>query len=153
MEVRYYMCLPLSLFKWRTTIHKNYMPDPNQPAVAPIQTGVMDVENFLKLKEDIRINGCVNPLIVEYDNRELIGTEWTVRTGNNRAEAMTQLGMSRVNAILIGKPEAPWPEGGNLIKADELKEFLKSWKGITVDGRVYRQDAWNDCKALMEILL
>ncbi len=154
MEVRYYRCLPLSLFKWRTTMFKKYKPDLCQPDWGDIQTGLMSVEHFLVLKEDIRKNGCVNPVIAEYDN------QWVIRTGNNRAEAMTQLGTSHVDAILIAKaegpwPKGPWPEGGELIETHKLREFLAQiWTEITAgDGRPYNRQAWHDCKILVETML
>ena len=148
MEVRYYETLPLSLFKWRTTTYKNYRAGLGHPKLGDVTTGVMSVEHFLELKEDIRDKGCINPLIVEFND------EWVIRTGNNRAEAMKQLGTTHAGAILIARPSAPWPGGGRKIEPFELAFFMrKIWKGVlTEDHTTYDGKAYKDCKVLMELL-
>ena len=148
MEVRYYTRLPLSLFKWRTTTYKDYQAGPGHPKLGDVTTGVMSVEHFLTLKESIRKDGCINPLIVEFND------EWVIRTGNNRAEAMKQLGATHASAILIARPSAPWPGGGKKVEDFELGFFMrKIWKGVlTEDHTTYDGKAFKDCKVLMEML-
>ena len=68
----------------------------------------MDCGGFDRLKADIEENGIENPFIIEYYCKELPNAAGlrkepclAIRTGNNRAEAMQQLGLSLGPALFV----------------------------------------------------
>jgi len=72
------------------------------------RTGPMDCTRFDRLLEDIREHGKENPFIVEYYCKDLPNAKGlrdapvlAIRTGNNCAEAMKQLGLTNAKALFV----------------------------------------------------
>ena len=80
----YYDAFPIE----KLTRHK-------QPTFKDVKTGGMSPVNFLKLKESIKDEGLINPIIIEQDQR------FRIAMGHNRVEAMHQLGHTHIKAVLL----------------------------------------------------
>ena len=69
----------------------------NFPLIEGIQTGGMQLDDFLALKESIEEIGLTNPIIVERDHR------FRIAMGYNRTEAMLQLDNTHIKAVVLVK--------------------------------------------------
>lgn len=70
-----------------------------------IRTGGMTAEKFIALKDDIRKNGLINPIVVEVDAG--FPPRFRIAMGNNRTEAWSQLGNDTIKALVICKQTPP----------------------------------------------
>ena len=66
-----------------------------------LKTGGMSPEEFLALRENIKENGLINPLVVEVDSGN--PPRFRIAMGNNRVEAWEQLGHDTIKALVIVK--------------------------------------------------
>lgn len=148
IQLRFYPHTPLAHLDWAWCQRRDYKPDPD------IRTGsAMDVEQFLALKNSIEKDGMRNPLIVTYSER---GTptnrhpnrRWLVDVGNNRAEALFQLGVSHAPAFLLGTED--WPAGDyKIIEPQQALVFVRQhFMEVKTDSYEYNDHQWALCKEL-----
>lgn len=131
------------------------------------RTGPMDCGRFNRLKEDIEANGIENPFIIEFYRKDLPNAKGlrdapvlAIRTGNNRAEAMSQLGLSRGPALFV----VPRGVENRLPRSDEHKDFNMDrhlerdvaglWDEVVRgnDEPLGTVDAWRDSQLLTDLI-
>lgn len=154
-QLRRYPEIPLEYFDWAWCRRPDYKPEPN------IRTGsAMDVRQFLALKESIADHGLRNPLIVTYSDRgtpmnKAPDRRWLVDVGNNRSEALFQLGVRKVSAFLLGPDDACWPQHLYFqnIKPQHVKRTMREhFQSIDVGKLSYNDRAWLICKELKDFM-
>jgi lysozyme family protein len=107
-----------------------------------VQTGGMGKDTFLALKNDIKNNGLINPIIVELHSGN--PPRFKVSLGNNRLEAWKQLGHSTIKAIICTKDNKKIEDYVNNsaikhIQAEELENFMaKNHPGDTL----WKKSVW-----------
>ena len=87
-----------------------------------LKTGGMKEDEFLALKEDIKENGLINPIVVEVDS----GPVYRIAMGNNRVEAIKQLGYTHVKALVLFCYSQPTDDLGPYEKINDgdLEQFM-----------------------------
>lgn len=87
-----------------------------------LKTGGMKEDEFLALKEDIKENGLINPIVVEVDS----GPVYRIAMGNNRVEAIKQLGYTHVKALVLFCYSQPTDDLGpyEKINDSDLEQFM-----------------------------
>ena len=115
----------------------------------------MDVKQFLALKNSIESDGMRNPLIVTYSDRgtpmnRYPNRRWLVDVGNNRSEALFQLGVTSAPAFLISSKSVNWPASDYLeIKPHQVLETMRShFYEVKADTYEYNDQQWLICKEL-----
>ncbi len=130
------------------------------------RTGPMDCAGFDRLFEDIKKRGKENPFIVEYYCKDLPNAQGfrdapvlAIRTGNNCAEAMIQLGMTDAPILfVIPKTQVRRLPAGMfidiLIDGDLLRNISKLWKDLPRgnDEPIGEKNAWRDSELLVDLI-
>lgn len=103
-----------------------------------IRTGGMGAEEFVSLKDNIRKNGLINPIIVEVDSGN--PPRFRIAMGNNRVESWDQLGHDTIKALVICKQYPPPLDGlgeYEFIDHPDLETFM---------AKVHPgDDSWRKC--------
>lgn len=108
--IRYYPDTEITCYPWvYHDRYEHYLPKSSpRDKIGHMRTGPYDCGKFAALKESIAKDGILNPFIIEYYDKHLPNAEGTqgfeslaIRTGNNRAEAMHQLGLCRGPALFV----------------------------------------------------
>lgn len=88
-----------------------------------VRTGGMKEDAFLALKSNIKEHGLINPIVVEVDS----GPRYRIAMGNNRVEAVDQLGHKHVKALVLFKCTQPTADLGENIPIEdgELEAFME----------------------------
>ena len=89
-----------------------------RPTINGTTTGGMGEKKFLGLKESIKNEGLINPIIIENDQR------FRIAMGNNRVEAMRQLGHDHIKAVVIIKGAKDLLPGHQLIPNHCFESFM-----------------------------
>lgn len=132
------------------------------------RTGTMGTEPFLRLKSDLAEHGMLNPITVEWMEKEKpnnTGNRYppglAVNLGNNRAEAMTQLGQPHGPVLfVIPRDKAHHlPKGGTRIPIDGmlLSRLRELWRDvIRAEGdeeiEIGYADAWSESNLLLQLV-
>ena len=166
--VRFYEEVDILQYPW--VYHDRYeewLPKKNpRDAMGHQRTGPMDWEGFNRLKEDIRVNGIECPFIVEYYCKDLPNAKGlreapvlAIRTGNNRAEAMHQLGMWVAPALFVVPVEqvGKLPTDGYVdIPCDKnlTRNVNQLWKEVVRgnDEPMGEVGAWRDSVLLTDLI-
>lgn len=166
--VRYYPDVEITCYPW--VYHdrfEHYLPKKHRlDTLGHQRTGPMDVGRFNRLKADIAENGIENPFIIEYYRKDLPNARGlrespvlAIRTGNNRAEAMSQLGMSRGPALFVvprtqrdmlpSDPHIDFSMDRNL-----ERQVNSLWKAVVRgnDEPLGEIGAWRDCELLVDLV-
>ncbi len=108
--VRFYPSVKILDYPWvYYDRYEDYLPkkDPRE-LVGHVRTGSMDWGRFTALKDDIEKHGVENPFIIEHYCKDLPNAKGfrdapvlAIRTGNNRAEAMSQLKIFEAPALFV----------------------------------------------------
>lgn len=139
--VRYYESMNVLKYPWSYA-------EPEAHRLEDGRRGTMDLVRFHELYEDIEENGVRNPFVIEWMQKQPIPSErLAIRTGNNRAEIMKQLGMTKAPALfVVPKAQAHLlPEGGRLIEQDD--DFMLFLNTIWDDA------AWKDSGLLQQLCI
>ncbi len=108
--VRFYSSVDVMGYPWvYYDRYETYLPKKcPRDEMGHQRTGPMDCAQFNRLFEDIRANGKENPFIIEYYCKDLPNAKGfrdapvlAIRTGNNCAEAMKQLGLTHAPALFV----------------------------------------------------
>ena len=108
--VRYYEEVDILRYPWvYHDRYEHYLPKKNpRDEMGYMRTGPMDCAGFTRLKDDIEENGIECPFIIEYYRKDLPNAKGlrdapvlAIRTGNNRAEALCQLGITFAPALFV----------------------------------------------------
>jgi hypothetical protein len=152
---------------WHELPDSHLQPDQRK---GTIRTGNMDGFRFDRLKRSIAEEGVLNPFIIEHYRKDLPnGTGFydepvlAIRTGNNRAEAMHQLGLRRASALFVvprelapALPDDPYED--IVVDGGLLKRIRGLWTAVVRDpeenhdGELGISDAWMDSNLLLEIV-
>ena len=169
--VRYYPKCRIIDYPWvYCDRYEDYLPKENpRDAKGHIRTGNMCWLLFSDLKLDIAEHGIENPFIIEYYCKDLPNRGGfrdapvlAIRTGNNRAECMKQLGLTDAPALFV----VPKTQIANLptdpyidIALDRMfeKNVAKLWKEVERTGPNREEPlgivgAWRDSKLLTDII-
>jgi hypothetical protein len=129
------------------------------------KTGNMDGYQFDRLVRDISEYGIINPFIIEYYSKPPgKPPSLSIRTGNNRACAMEQLGLSRAKALFVVPrklahalpSEDDYVELG--IRPGLLEEIDALWCEVRREAEEHHNGdlgtdrAWTDSNLLLEIV-
>lgn len=165
--IRYYPETEITCYPW--VYHdrfEHYLPGAKNGKPGHQRTGPMDLGAFNRLKDDIARHGVENPFIIEYYRKHLPNAAGVrednclaIRTGNNRAEAMQQLGLSRGPALFVVprrlRPELPSDRHRNL-PLDRTLELHVSrlWHEVVRgnDAPLGIKGAWRDCELLVDLI-
>lgn len=125
-------------------------------------TGTMPTERFAALKESIREDGIINPIIVEWMFAEVAGVQGHVKqlavsVGNNRVEAMRQLGIEGGPVLYvvpdyitdrIKGPAVEIVQDSNL-----LSNIRRLWREVwRADLELGYADAWSESGTLQTLV-
>ena len=167
--VRYYPDVEITCFPWvYHDRYEHYLPKANiHDKIGHQRTGPMDCGRFNALKDDIAQHGIENPFIIEFYRKDLPNAKGlrdeavlAIRTGNNRAEAMHQLGLSRAPALFV----VPRSVKGLLPASDEYRDFVMDqtlerqvsalWKEVVRgnDEPLGLIGAWRDSELLTDLI-
>ncbi len=104
-----------------------------------MKTGGMPKDEFLSLKDNIEMNGQINPIIVEVDSGG--PPRYRICMGNNRVEALLLLGEEYVRALVIHRARVPEPADGAFerIRDDDLIDFMKK---AHPGDELWKKSAW-----------
>lgn len=88
-----------------------------------VKTGGMPADEYLALRDDIEKNGLTNPVIIEVDS----GPKYRIAMGNNRVQAMLDLGFTTVPAVVLHRATHPEDAHGEftVIEDVDLLEFME----------------------------
>jgi hypothetical protein len=104
-----------------------------------LKTGGMKEEEFLSLRDNIEKNGLINPIVVEVDS----GPVYRIAMGNNRVEALKQLGHTHVKALVLFCYTQPSEELGPCLQVNDSD--LESFMSIKHPGdETWRKSGWCD---------
>jgi hypothetical protein len=153
-QLRFYPYTPLALLDWAWCERADYKPNPK------IRTGsTMDVKQFLALKNNIQLEGMRNPLIVTYSDRATPmnlhpNRRWLVDIGNNRSEALFQLGVTHAPCFMLGPKSVNWPAGDHkIIDPPQVLVFMRQhFMEVKVDTYKYNDLQWLICKELRDYM-
>lgn len=101
------------------------IPFPEQHVYDGIQTGGMKKDAFLALKDDIKKNGLINPIIVEVQSGH--PARFIIAMGMNRTEAWRQLGHDTIKAVVITKDNrqlSDYVDNSKEIPTHTFQEFM-----------------------------
>lgn len=160
--VRFYPRCDILKYPW--VYHDRAVEIPNR-GIIHTRTGSMDWQGFEDLKADIDKHGVACPFIIEYYDKHLPNAKGlqgfeslAIRTGNNRAEAMYQLGKTRAPALFV----VPRYVAGELpldyhedfpIDKDLQNRVSRLWQLVCRGERVLGvADAWKDSVLLVDII-
>ncbi len=166
--IRFYPSINILNYPWvYYDRYEDYLPKKNpRDQFGHVRTGSMDYGRFTLLKSDIAEHGVENPFIIEYYNKDLPNAQGlreapvlAIRTGNNRAEAMQQLGITNAPALfvvpktqLINLPTISYID----IPIDKRLEgeVCKLWKEVVRgnDEPLGIVGAWRDSELLTDII-
>ena len=104
-----------------------------------MKTGGMAKEEFLSLKDNIEMNGLINPIVVEVDSGG--PPRYRICMGNNRVEALLLLGKEHIRALVIHRARVPEAADGvfERIKDDDLIAFMKK---AHPGDELWKKSAW-----------
>jgi hypothetical protein len=107
-----------------------------------VRTGGMPPEEFISLKDDIRKNGLLNPVIVEVDSGN--PPRFRIAMGNNRVEAWDQLDHDTIKALVICKQQPP-PIGNlgeyEFVDHPDLESFMAE---AHPGDELWKKSSWAD---------
>lgn len=104
-----------------------------------LKTGGMKKDEFLNLKDNIEKNGLINPIVVEVDS----GPVYRIAMGNNRVEAMKQLGYTEIKALVLFCYTHPPEELGPCLQIND--NDLETFMAIKHPGdETWRKSGWCD---------
>ena len=167
--VRYYPRVEITRYPWvYHDRYEHYLPKVNKhDALGHQRTGSMDLSRFNALKNDIAKHGIENPFIIEYYRKDLPNAGGlraepclAIRTGNNRAEAMSQLGMSDAPALFVvprsQEPYLPREYEYRDLNMDASLEQCVSelWRPVVrgYDEPIGVAGAWRDSELLVDLV-
>ncbi len=107
-----------------------------------LHTGGMQPEEFLHLKDDIRKNGLINPIVVEVDAGN--PRRFRIAMGNNRVEVCDQLGDKTIKALVIVKGhDKPFDGLGEYTEIEQpnLEHFMAQ---VHPGDEFWKKSAWAD---------
>lgn len=113
--IRYYPRTEITCYPWvYHDRYEHYLPKRNpHDKIGHTRTGPYDYGKFTRLLDSIREHGILNPFIIEFYDKHLPNAKGlqgfrslAIRTGNNRAEAMHQLGLTHGPALFVIPREA-----------------------------------------------
>lgn len=134
------------------------------------RTGTMPTEQFQRLKSDLAEHGMLNPITVEWMEKERpnnhggrLPPQLAVNLGNNRAEAMHQLGQPHGPVLfVIPRDKAHLlPEGGETIPIDGtlLSRLRMLWCDVyrareneDEEIEIGYADAWSESNLLLQLV-
>lgn len=168
--VRYYPSVEIT--KYPHVYHdryEHYLPrEPGVPRSQPghARTGPYDYGAFTRLKDDIEEHGVQNPFIIEHYCKDLpnakglrVAPVLAIRTGNNRAEVMHQLGISHGPALFVvprtQQPNLPTDESVDIpFTRDFATHIGELWSEVIRgnDEPIGKPNAWNDSQLLVDIV-
>jgi hypothetical protein len=159
-HIRYYPSTEITCYPW---VYHDREHTYATGETKRFRTGPYDKLKFDRLVESIREYGILNPFIIEYFDKHLPNAKGfqgyeslAIRTGNNRAEAMYQLGQTHGPALFVVPrsriPELPEDSYREIpIDKSLQNEIRKLWKPVD-GGELGPADAFNDCELLMDII-
>lgn len=166
--IRFYPLVNVMGYPWvYYDRYETYLPKKNPRDERGHQrTGPMDCTRFNRLLEDIRVNGKENPFIIEYYCKDLPNAKGlrdapvlAIRTGNNCAEAMQQLGLTDAPALfVVPKTQEPrLPPAPHIdIPIDEylVGEICALWRELPRGNEdpIGEKGAWRDSELLTDII-
>ncbi len=166
--IRFYPIVRISDYPWvYYDRYETYLPKKNhRDEMGHQRTGPMDCAGFDRLLDDIKENGKENPFIIEYYCKDLPNAKGlrdapvlAIRTGNNCAEAMAQLGMSYASALFVVPttqlPRLPTDPYVDIPIDVELQRTISSlWKDLPRgnDEPVGLKGAWQDSELLIDLI-
>ena len=128
------------------------------------RTGTMGTEPFHRLKSHLAEHGMQNPITVEWMEKEKpnnhggkLPPQLAVNLGNNRAEAMHQLGQPHGPVLfVIPRDKAHLlPNGGTRIPIDGmlLSRLRELWSEVIRAGEeIGYADAWSESNLLLQLV-
>lgn len=166
--IRFYPSVKILDYPWvYYDRYEDYLPKKNRrDQFGHARTGSMDMGRFTALKDDIAEHGIENPFIIEHYCKDLPNAKGfrdapvlAIRTGNNRAEAMQQLGISEAPALFV----VPKTQLNHLPTCTHVdipldrwleKNVCKLWKEVvrSNDEPLGIVGAWRDSELLMDII-
>lgn len=175
--LRYYPDTPITCYPFSCHIRdfSHLLPDERQqlernggPNVW--LSGNMEWDRYQRLKRSIREDGIINPFIIEYYKKDKPGGKGyydkpvlAIRTGNNRACCMYELGMERGPALFAVPrrverllPLDPYTEIP--IDSSLLPTLRGLWGEVlrdpedNHDGNLGVPDAWMDSNLLLDVV-
>ena len=169
--VRFYPDTPVLCYTYsKFVLPMNHLPQDQQQdwarkGVTEWITGNMEWSRYMRLKEDIREYGIINPFTVEYyDKPPGAPKSLAIRTGNNRACVMEQLGLDRAPVLFVvpqslrsqlpsddAHEELPI-EPGLLDRVDALWQPVTREPTEDHDGMLGTERAWTDSNLLLAIV-
>lgn len=164
--IRFYPRTEITCYPWvYHDRYEHYLPKKNRTdKIGHARTGPYDCGKFEKLKESIAKDGILNPFIVEYYDKHLPNAKGlqgfkslAIRTGNNRAEAMHQLGQTHAPALFVVprtvEEQLPTDPYETLALDRSLPaRIARLWTAVGADGELGPSNAYNDSELLMDIL-
>ena len=166
--IRYYPCVRILDYPWvYFDRYEDYLPKKNpRDQFGHARTGSMDMGRFDRLKLDIALYGIECPFIIEHYCKDLPNAEGlrdapvlAIRTGNNRAEAMDQLNITKAPALFV----VPKTQLSHLPTCTHVnipinkwleKEVCKLWKEVVRgnDEPLGIVGAWRDSVLLTDLI-
>jgi hypothetical protein len=164
--IRFYPSVEVTCYPW--VYHdrfEHYLPKRHHlDKIGHTRTGPYDYGKFTRLLDSIRENGILNPFIIEYYDKHLPNAKGlqgfkslAIRTGNNRAEAMHQLGLTHAPALFVVPRDIrgslpPLPFRSLPINRSLRHEIRMLWREIGPEGDLGPSDAYNDSELLMDLI-
>ena len=159
--VRYYPEVDILQYPWvYFDRYEDYLPGGHT------RTGSMDWSRFSRLKQDIADHGLENPFIIEFYRKDLPNAGGlrrepclAIRTGNNRAEALRQLGINMAPAVFVVPKmvQGSLPDGPSRdIPVDRAlaHELGRIWTEVRRGNEepIGEASAWRDSQLLEDLI-